>query len=118
MRTLALGTTEDRLVGGLDLEATLVAGRPVLQPGLLSEVDGGVLYIDEVNFLDDHLVDLVIDACAGIVRVEREGLTASLPSRFVLVGTMNRGGGTASAVVGPVRTVHRRARRVRPGRPG
>ncbi|MES6604871.1 magnesium chelatase subunit D family protein [Cutibacterium acnes] len=89
MRTLALGTTEDRLVGGLDLEATLVAGRPVLQPGLLSEVDGGVLYIDEVNLLDDHLVDLVIDACAGIVRVEREGLTASLPSRFVLVGTMN-----------------------------
>ena len=89
MRTLALGTTEDRLVGGLDLEATLVAGRPVLQPGLLSEVDGGVLYIDEVNLLDDHLVDLVIDACAGTVRVEREGLTASLPSRFVLVGTMN-----------------------------
>ena len=89
MRTLALGTTEDRLVGGLDLEATLVAGRSVLQPGLLSEVDGGVLYIDEVNLLDDHLVDLVIDACAGTVRVEREGLTASLPSRFVLVGTMN-----------------------------
>ena len=89
MRTLALGTTEDRLVGGLDLEATLVVGRPVLQPGLLSEVDGGVLYVDEVNLLDDHLVDLVIDACAGTVRVEREGLTASLPSRFVLVGTMN-----------------------------
>ena len=89
MRTLALGTTEDRLVGGLDLEATLVVGRPVLQPGLLSEVDGGVLYVDEVNLLDDHLVDLVIDACAGTVRVEREGLTASLSSRFVLVGTMN-----------------------------
>ncbi|MEK6739787.1 MAG: ATP-binding protein, partial [Actinomycetota bacterium] len=89
MRTLALGTTEDRLVGGLDLEATLVAGRPVLQPGLLSEVDGGMLYIDEANLLDDHLVDLVIDACAGTVRVEREGLTASLSSRFVLVGTMN-----------------------------
>ena len=49
MRTLALGTTEDRLVGGLDLEATLATGRPVLQPGLLSEVDGGVLYVDEVN---------------------------------------------------------------------
>ena len=89
MRTLALGTTEDRLVGGLDLEATLASGRPVLQPGLLSEVDGGVLYVDEVNLLDDHLVDLVIDACAGIVRVEREGLTATLASRFVLVGTMN-----------------------------
>ena len=89
MRTLALGATEDRLVGGLDLEATLVSGRPVLQPGLLSEVDGGVLYVDEVNLLDDHLVDLVIDACAGTVRVEREGLTASLVSRFVLVGTMN-----------------------------
>ncbi|MDU2071340.1 MAG: magnesium chelatase subunit D family protein [Cutibacterium avidum] len=89
MRTLALGTTEDRLVGGLDLEATLTSGRPVLQPGLLSEVDGGVLYVDEVNLLDDHLVDLVIDACAGTFRVEREGLTATLASRFVLVGTMN-----------------------------
>ena len=66
-----------------------MSGRPVLQPGLLSEVDGGVLYVDEVNLLDDHLVDLVIDACAGTVRVEREGLTASLASRFVLVGTMN-----------------------------
>ena len=90
MRTLALGATEDRLVGGLDLEATLTSGRPVLQPGLLSEVDGGVLYVDEVNLLDDHLVDLVIDACAGTFRVEREGLTATLASRFVLVGTMNR----------------------------
>lgn len=89
MRTLALGATEDRLVGGLDLEATLATGRPVLQPGLLSEVDGGVLYVDEVNLLDDHLVDLVINACAGTVRVEREGLTATLASRFVLVGTMN-----------------------------
>lgn len=89
MRTLALGATEDRLVGGLDLEATLTSGRPVLQPGLLSEVDGGVLYVDEVNLLDDHLVDLVIDACAGTVRVEREGLKAALASRFVLVGTMN-----------------------------
>ncbi|MBS5744838.1 MAG: magnesium chelatase subunit D family protein [Cutibacterium avidum] len=89
MRTLALGATEDRLVGGLDLEATLTSGRPVLQPGLLSEVDGGVLYVDEVNLLDDHLVDLVIDACAGTFRVEREGLTATLASRFVLVGTMN-----------------------------
>ncbi|MBX7470554.1 AAA family ATPase, partial [Streptomyces sp. MAG02] len=89
MRTLALGATEDRLVGGLDLEATLATGRPVLQPGLLSEVDGGVLYVDEVNLLDDHLVDLVIDACAGTVRVEREGLKAALASRFVLVGTMN-----------------------------
>ena len=89
MRTLALGATEDRLVGGLDLEATLTSGRPVLQPGLLSEVDGGVLYVDEVNLLDDHLVDLVIDACAGTFRGEREGLTATLASRFVLVGTMN-----------------------------
>ena len=89
MRTLTLGATEDRLVGGLDLEATLTSGRPVLQPGLLSEVDGGVLYVDEVNLLDDHLVDLVIDACAGTFRVEREGLTATLASRFVLVGTMN-----------------------------
>ena len=117
MRTLALGATEDRLVGGLDLEATLTSGRPVLQPGLLSEVDGGVLYVDEVNLLDDHLVDLVIDACAGTVRVEREGLKAALASRFVLVGTMNPEGSAATPVARPVRTVRRGTRRGGPGGP-
>lgn len=90
MRTLALGTTEDRLVGGLDLEATLTSGRPVLQPGLLSEVDGGVLYVDEVNLLDDHVVDLLLDSAAmGVNTVEREGVSVTHPARFTLVGTMN-----------------------------
>ena len=90
MRTLALGATEDRVVGGLDLEATLADGTPRLMPGLLAEVDGGICYIDEVNLLDDHLVDLVLDAAAsGLVRVEREGLSASRRAAFSLVGTMN-----------------------------
>lgn len=90
MRTLALGATEDRVLGGLDLEATLADGTPRLMPGLLAEVDGGICYVDEVNLLDDHLVDLVLDAAAsGLVRVEREGLSASRRAAFSLVGTMN-----------------------------
>ncbi|STD14583.1 Magnesium-chelatase 38 kDa subunit [Dermatophilus congolensis] len=90
MRTLPLGVTEDRVVGGLDSEVTMRTGVPSLQPGLLAEVDGGVLYVDEVNLLDDHVADLVLDAAAsGVNRVEREGLSLSHPSRFALVGTMN-----------------------------
>ena len=90
LRTLALGATEDRLVGGLDLEGTLTGGSPRFQPGLLAEADGGVLYVDEVNLLEDHLVDLVLDAAArGLVTVEREGFSRTQPARFALVGTMN-----------------------------
>lgn len=90
MRTLALSATEDRLVGGLDLEATLTTGSPVFQPGLLSDADGGIVYVDEVNLLDDHLANLVLDAAAsGVVTTEREGFSVSMPSRFALVGTMN-----------------------------
>ncbi|SPF68050.1 adenosinetriphosphatase [Propionibacterium ruminifibrarum] len=90
VRTLALGATEDRVVGGLDLEATLAGGAPRLMPGLLTEVDGGICYVDEVNLLDDHLVDLLLDAAAsGLLRVEREGLSASQETAFSLVGSMN-----------------------------
>lgn len=89
-RTLALGATEDRLVGGLELESTLASGQARFMPGLLAEADGGVLYVDEVNLLADHLVDLVLDAAAsGVVRAEREGLSRSREARFALVGTMN-----------------------------
>jgi len=90
LRTLALGATEDRLVGGLDLEATLTDGTPRFQPGLLAETDGDILYVDEVNLLDDHLVNLVLDAAAsGVVTIEREGFSRTQPARFALVGTMN-----------------------------
>lgn len=90
LRTLALGATEDRLVGGLDLEATLTGGSPRFLPGLLAEADGGILYVDEVNLLADHLTDLVLDAAAsGVVLTEREGFSRTQRARFALVGTMN-----------------------------
>jgi len=87
---LPIGATEDRVVGTLDLESALVEGRRRLQPGLLAAAHQGVLYVDEVNLLPDHLVDLLIDAAAfGINRIERDGLAAEHPCRFVLVGSMN-----------------------------
>ena len=86
---LPLGATEDRVVGSLDLEHAL-RGERRLQTGLLGRADGGVLYVDEVNLLADHLVDLLLDAAAsGVHRVEREGLSVEQASRFALVGSMN-----------------------------
>ena len=86
---LPIGTTEDRLLGGLHLERA-IKGDPVLKPGLLSEAHGGVLYIDEVNLLPAHLGDALLDAAAsGINIVEREGLSASHLAEFVLLGSMN-----------------------------
>lgn len=86
---LPIGTTEDRLLGGLHMERA-IKGDPVLKPGLLSEAHGGVLYIDEVNLLPAHLGDALLDAAAsGINVVEREGLSASHPAEFVLLGSMN-----------------------------
>ncbi len=88
--TLPVGASEDRVVGSLDLEKALGSARRVFEPGLLASAHRGVLFIDEVNLLADHLVDLLLDVAAmGVNRVEREGVAFVHPSRFVLVGTMN-----------------------------
>ncbi len=87
---LPVGATEDRVVGALDLEAALTEGHRRLQPGLLAAAHGGVLYVDEVNLLADHLVDVLLDvAASGVNRVERDGVSAAHPARFVLAGSMN-----------------------------
>ncbi len=87
---LPVGATEDRLLGALDLERALTAGEKAYEPGLLAAAHRGMLYVDEVNLLHDHLVDVLLDAAAmGRVHVEREGVSISHAARFVLVGTMN-----------------------------
>jgi len=87
---LPLGATEDRVVGALDLERALAKGEKRFEPGLLARAHRGFLYIDEVNLLDDHLVDLLLDvAASGENVVEREGLSVRHPARFVLVGSGN-----------------------------
>jgi magnesium chelatase subunit D len=87
---LPIGATEDRVVGSLDLQRVLRDGEHAFSPGLLARAHGGVLYVDEVNLLHDHLVDLLLDAAAmGRVHVERDGISHSYESRFVLIGTMN-----------------------------
>ncbi len=88
--TLPLGASEERIVGTLDLDAALGEGRAQFSPGLLSKADGGVLYVDEVNLLPDHLVDLLLDAAAsGVNHIERDGISHRHSARFVLIGTMN-----------------------------
>ena len=87
---LPLGATEDRVVGALDLERALSQGVKAFEPGLLARAHRGFLYVDEVNLLEDHLVDLLIDvAASGENVVEREGLSVRHPARFVLVGSGN-----------------------------
>ncbi len=87
---LPLGATEERVLGSLDLEAVLVEKKKKFQPGLLAAVHQGILYIDEVNLLPDHLVDILLDVSAmGENIIEREGLSLSHPAKFTLVGTMN-----------------------------
>ena len=87
---LPLGATEDRVVGALDLEQALVHGEKHFEPGLLARANRGFLYVDEVNLLEDHLVDLLIDvAASGENVVEREGLSVQHPAKFVLVGSGN-----------------------------
>lgn len=87
---LPIGATEDRVIGSLDLTRVLRDGQAHFTPGLLAQADGGVLYIDEVNLLSDHLVDVLLDAAAsGRVTVERDGVSHTQSAAFVLVGTMN-----------------------------
>jgi Mg-chelatase subunit ChlI len=88
--TLPLNATDDRVAGSVDITRALREGVAALEPGLLAEVNRGILYVDEVNLLDDHLVDILLDAAAlGVNAVEREGVSVSHPSRFLLIGTMN-----------------------------
>ncbi len=87
---LPIGATEDRVLGSIDLESALAEGRAEYQPGLLVKAHRGILYVDEVNLLHDHLVDVLLDAAAmGRVTVERDGVSVERDARFVLVGTMN-----------------------------
>jgi len=87
---LPLGATEDRVIGTLDIERALKGEGHAFQPGLLAAAHRGILYIDEVNLLQDHLVDVLLDAAAmGVNSVQREGLSVSHPARFTLIGTMN-----------------------------
>ena len=87
---LPVSATEDRVVGTLDLEHALKKGEKRVEPGLLAAAHRGILYVDEVNLLDDHLVDVLLDAAAsGVNNVERESISYSHPSRFMLIGTMN-----------------------------
>src|SRR5437868_10685479 len=87
---LPINASEDRVVGTIDLEAALKEGSRRFEPGVLAEANRSILYVDEVNLLDDHIVDVLLDAAAmGINTVEREGVSVSHASRFILVGTMN-----------------------------
>ncbi len=88
--TLPLGATEERVVGSLNIDAVLNAQNVEFAPGLLHDAHGGVLYVDEVNLLADHLVDIILDAAASAINVvERDGVSHQHEARFVLVGTMN-----------------------------
>jgi Mg-chelatase subunit ChlI len=87
---LPVSATEDRVVGTLDIERAIQKGERVFEPGVLAAANRGLLYIDEVNLLDDHVVDVLLDSAAmGVNIVEREGISFTHPARFILVGTMN-----------------------------
>ena len=90
MVDLPLGATEDRVCGTIDIEKALTDGVKAFEPGLLAKANRGILYVDEVNLLDDHLVDILLDSAAsGWNTVEREGISIRHPARFVLVGSGN-----------------------------
>src|SRR5438128_8157533 len=87
---LPINASEDRVVGAIDIEAAIKSGERRFEPGVLAEANRNILYVDEVNLLDDHLVDVLLDAAAmGVNVVEREGFSIAHPARFILVGTMN-----------------------------
>ena len=87
---LPVSATEDRVVGTLDIERAIQKGEKKFDPGVLANANRGILYVDEVNLLDDHVVDLLLDSAAmGVNVVEREGISFSHPARFILIGTMN-----------------------------
>ncbi|SKC04175.1 magnesium chelatase subunit D family protein [Dyadobacter psychrophilus] len=87
---LPLGASEERVIGSMDIAAMISERKQKLLPGLLATAHGGILYVDEVNLLPDHLVDILLDvAASGVNTIQREGLSVSHPSRFVLIGTMN-----------------------------
>lgn len=87
---LPLNATEDRVAGTIDLVRAMKEGIKALEPGVLAQAHQGILYIDEINLLDDHIVDILLDAAAlGVNIVEREGISVSHPARFLLIGTMN-----------------------------
>ncbi|MEM4308064.1 MAG: zinc ribbon domain-containing protein [Thermoplasmata archaeon] len=87
---LPLNATEDRVVGTIDIEKILTQGLKAFEPGILAEANRGILYIDEINLLDDYIVDVLLDAAAmGVVTVEREAVSVSYPGKFIIVGSMN-----------------------------
>ena len=87
---LPVGSTEDRVVGTLDIEHAIKKGEKCFEPGVLAQANRGILYVDEVNLLDDHTVDVLLDSAAmGVNTVEREGVSYSHPAEFILIGTMN-----------------------------
>lgn len=90
MVDLPLGATEDRVCGTIDIEKAISEGKKAFEPGLLAQANRGILYVDEVNLLDDHLVDVLLDSAAsGWNTVEREGISICHPSRFILIGSGN-----------------------------
>lgn len=87
---LPVSATEDRVVGTLDMEAAIQHGRKAFEPGILAAANRNILYVDEINLLEDHIVDILLDSAAmGVNTVEREGISYVHPARFVLIGTMN-----------------------------
>jgi len=87
---LPVSATEDRVVGTLDIEHAIKKGEKKFEPGILAEANRNILYVDEINLLDDHVVDVLLDSAAmGVNTIEREGISYSHPSKFILVGTMN-----------------------------